>query len=173
MAIGSVWIFHGLYSKILAGIPRHRLIVDRILGEGIGDRATLVIGTLEMLLGLWVFSGLRRVSCATVQTLAIVSMNTLEILLARELLISAAGMVLLNLTFLGTVWFWQWRITPGNLSRKPTRLAQTASCKKNGERRPNEAEPPVHDGFQALCSPEMRLVHKPLAVKADRPEARK
>jgi cbb3-type cytochrome oxidase subunit 3 len=33
-------------------------------------------------------------------------MNTLEILLARDLLISAPGMVALNLCFLGVVWYW-------------------------------------------------------------------
>jgi hypothetical protein len=25
IVIGGVWVFHGLYSKILSGIPRHRL----------------------------------------------------------------------------------------------------------------------------------------------------
>ncbi len=32
IVIGSVWLFHGLYSKILNGIRRHRLIVGKILG---------------------------------------------------------------------------------------------------------------------------------------------
>ena len=104
--IGSVWVFHGLYSKVSNGIPRHRQIVGRILGEGIADRATLVIGILEISLGLWIFSGLGRRTCALVQTLALVSMNLLEILLARELLISAAGMVALNLGFISLIWYW-------------------------------------------------------------------
>lgn len=104
--IGSVWVFHGLYSKILDGVPRHRLIVGRILGEGIADRATLVIGALEILLGLWAFSGCYRRMCALVQTLAIASMNTLEIYLAPDLLISALGMVALNLAFLSLIWYW-------------------------------------------------------------------
>lgn len=104
--IGSVWVFHGLYSKILDGVPRHRLIVERILGEGIAGPATLAIGTLEILLGLWVFSGRNRRMCALVQTVALVSMNTLEIYLARDLLISALGMVALNLAFVSLIWFW-------------------------------------------------------------------
>ncbi len=104
--IGSVWIFHGLYNKLLHGIPRHRLIVGRILGEKIAVTATKTIGVLEILLGLWVFSGFAPLFCAAVQTLALVSMNTLEIVLARELLISAIGMVLLNMVFLVLVWSW-------------------------------------------------------------------
>ncbi len=105
-ALGSVWIFHGLYSKILDQIPRHRGIVGRILGEGIARPATLVVGLLEVLLGFWIFSGRKRRACALVQTLAIAGMNTLEIALARDLLISAPGMVALNLGFLALVWYW-------------------------------------------------------------------
>ncbi|MES2476259.1 MAG: DoxX-like family protein [Verrucomicrobiota bacterium] len=104
--IGSVWVFHGLYSKISNGIPRHRQIVERILGEGIAESATLAIGLLEIGLGLWIFSGFQRRTCALMQTLALVSMNFLEILLAKDLLISASGMVALNLGFIALIWYW-------------------------------------------------------------------
>ena len=106
IGIGMVWVFHGLYSKILNGVPRHRLIVGRVLGERIARPGTKAIGCLEILLGLWVFSGIARVDCAATQTLAIVGMNTLEIILARDLLISATGMVMLNLGFLVLIWHW-------------------------------------------------------------------
>jgi hypothetical protein len=104
--IGSVWLFHGFYSKIWDGIPRHRLIVGRILGTEIADVAILIIGGLEIGLGLWVFSRYHRRGCAWVQTLALVSMNTLEIILAKDLLISALGMVALNLCFIAIIWYW-------------------------------------------------------------------
>ena len=106
VAIGSVWVFHGLYSKILHGVPRHRLIVGRVLGEGIAGPATMAIGMLEVLLGVWAFSGRNRRACAQAQTLVIAGMNALEIFLAKDLLISAPGMVALNLVFLSLVWFW-------------------------------------------------------------------
>ena len=104
--IAAIWIFHGGYSKILNGIPRHRLIIEKVLGSAIRDRATFAIGTLELLLGLWDLSGWQPIACAGVQTLAILGMNTLEIALARTLLVSAPGMVLLNLVFLALVWHW-------------------------------------------------------------------
>jgi uncharacterized membrane protein YphA (DoxX/SURF4 family) len=107
--IAGIWIFHGLYSKILDGIPRHRLIVAEILGETIADVAVIGIGVLEILLGCWVLTGLLRRLNATIQTLALVSMNTLEILFARQFLISAGGMVFLNLCFLTLVWWWATR----------------------------------------------------------------
>lgn len=106
IVIGSVWVFHGLYSKILNGIPRHRLIVGKILGTANAGIATKAIGLLEVLLGLWAFTGWHPVGCALVQTVAIVAMNALEIFLAGELLISAVGMVILNLGFLSLVWHW-------------------------------------------------------------------
>ena len=106
IVIGSVWVFHGLYSKILNGIPRHRLIVAKILGAANAGIFTKVIGLLEVLLGLWAFTGWQPVGCAVVQTAAIVGMNALEICLAGELLISAVGMVILNLGFLTLVWNW-------------------------------------------------------------------
>jgi len=106
IVIGSVWVFHGLYSKILNGIPRHRLIVGKILGTTIAPIATRGIGVLEVMLGLWVFTGWQPVGCAVVQTAAILAMNSLEIILARELLISAVGMVILNLGFLALIWHW-------------------------------------------------------------------
>jgi len=106
IVIGSVWVFHGLYSKIFNGIPRHRLIVGKILGAENAGIATKAIGLLELLLGIWAFTGWQPVGCAVVQTAAIVAMNSSEIFLARALLISAAGMVILNLVFLSLVWHW-------------------------------------------------------------------
>lgn len=106
LAIAAVWVFHGLYSKLLGGIPRHRAIVGRVLGEEWASAATIAVGVMEISIGLWVLSGWRRRECALVQTVALIAMNTLEIALARDLLISAPGMVALNAAFLAVVWFW-------------------------------------------------------------------
>ncbi|HEV7401507.1 MAG TPA: DoxX-like family protein [Chthoniobacteraceae bacterium] len=111
--IGAVWVFHGLYGKILDRIPRHRLIVARILGERHAGRLTKVIGVGEVLLGLWVFAGVAPVVCAAVQTLGLVAMNTLEIWRARDLLISAWGMVALNLGLIILIWTWALSVAHG------------------------------------------------------------
>lgn len=104
--ISAVWIFHGLYSKLLNGIPRHRMIIRRILGERVSGIAVIAIGIFEIALGVWAFTGWERIACAVIQTLVIAVMNALEILLARELLISAIGMLVLNAGFLAVVWWW-------------------------------------------------------------------
>ena len=114
--IAGVWIFHGLDSTILNGLPRQKMIGGDSLGESFADAAVIMIGVLEILLGCWVLSGLYRRLNAAVQTLALVSMNTLEILLAREFLISAGGMVFLNLCFITLIWWWA---TRGNQPIQP------------------------------------------------------
>lgn len=103
--IGGVWIFHGLYSKLLDGIPRHREIVGRVLGDDISGRLTPVIGVVEIVLGIWVLTARWPRACALVQTAALVAMNALEIVFARELLISPAGMVAANLLLIASAWW--------------------------------------------------------------------
>lgn len=125
LLIAGVWIFHGLFSKILGGIPRHELIVARILGDSIASSATPLIGFGEIVLGCWVLSGYRRRLNASFQTLALVSMNSLEIILAPDLLISPVGMVLLNLCFIALIWWWA---TSGK-SPQPANLDGSARAK--------------------------------------------
>jgi hypothetical protein len=104
--IGGVWLFHGCYSKLWNGIPRHRQIVGRILGDRHARALTVVIGLMEAFLGVWVISGRARVLCAVIQTTALVAMNSIEIWLARDLLISPAGMAALNALFIALIWVW-------------------------------------------------------------------
>ncbi len=116
--IGSVWVFHGLYSKLLEGIPRHRAIVGRVLGEEWAGPITMAVGTLEVLLGLWAYSRRNRRVCASVQTIGIAAMNSVEIARARDLLLSAPGMVALNAIFLSLVWIWA--LAPDDSATKPS-----------------------------------------------------
>ncbi len=81
------------------------MIVARILGEDLAAVATIAVGLGEILLGLWVFTARLPRTCAAVQTLAIIAMNALEISRAPDLLISAPGMVALNVLFLCLGWF--------------------------------------------------------------------
>ena len=105
LGVGAVWIFHGLYSKILRGVPRHRSIVARVVGDDLATPATTAVGVLEILLGLWVWSGRKKRACAFTQTMALGSMNALEISKAKDLLISAPGMLALNSALLFLAWF--------------------------------------------------------------------
>ncbi len=102
--IGGVWVFHGLYSKLLSGIPRHREIVARVVGDELATPVTKLVGIGEVFLGLWTWSGRARKACAATQTAALASMNALEVRRAKDLLISPRGMLLLNVLLIATTW---------------------------------------------------------------------
>ena len=106
VCIGAVWVFHGLYSKLLNGVPRHREIVARVVGEELATPLTKLVGVGEVFLGVWTWSGRAPKACAATQTAALASMNTLEIARADDLLISARGMLLLNALLIATTWCW-------------------------------------------------------------------
>ena len=106
--VGAVWVFHGFYSKLLGAIPRHREIVARVVGEKLATPVTKLVGAGEVLLGLWTWSGRARKACATTQTAALATMNALEVARAKDLLISASGMLILNGLLLAVTWHWAW-----------------------------------------------------------------
>jgi hypothetical protein len=84
----SVWLVFGALFKVLNLVPRHRMIVATVLGEAMAGPITLGIGAAEATMGLWILSGIYPRLCAATQTIAIVSMNALELSLAKDLLLA-------------------------------------------------------------------------------------
>ncbi len=101
----AVWFVFGLVFKISGVVPRHRLIVASVLGETAAGPVTVLIGGAEVTMGLWILSGIRPRACAAAQTIAIVTMNALELWLARDLLLAPIPMVCANVVFLALVWY--------------------------------------------------------------------
>jgi uncharacterized membrane protein YphA (DoxX/SURF4 family) len=100
-----VWFVFGSIFKVVGAVPRHREIVAEILGDDIAPLITLLIGLAETALGLWFLVGFLPRTCAIFQIVAIVSMNTLELMYARPLLLAPVPMVILNAIFLALVWY--------------------------------------------------------------------
>jgi hypothetical protein len=101
----AVWFLFGTIFKILGVIPRHREIVAEIVGRSSASSVTVAIGLLETALGFWALSGFRPRSCAIIQTIAIASMNAMELTYARSLLLAPIPMVIANVSFLTFVWY--------------------------------------------------------------------
>lgn len=101
----AVWFTFGVVFKIFGVVPRHRLIVASILGEDIARPATMLIGVGEAVIGIWILSGFRPRTSAAVQTVALASMNTLELYYACHHLLAPILMVCANFVFLGVVWY--------------------------------------------------------------------
>ncbi len=116
LLIAAVWIGFGLGAKVLGLAPRHEAIVGRILGEAHAGPLTVAIGVGEVLLGLWVASGVRRRLCAVVQMALVAGMNLVEIALAPDLLLWGPWNGLFAAALVALIWANEWvlgRPSPG------------------------------------------------------------
>jgi hypothetical protein len=103
-AVALVWLGFGAL-KALGALPRHRRIVARVVGEPRASAVFYAVAAGEIALGLWSLSGRHLVPCAALQSIAIASMNALELRLARDLLLSPRAMVCANAVLLSAGWY--------------------------------------------------------------------
>lgn len=86
-SIAAVWFVNGLFCKVLNLVPRHQQIVSEILGTEHATLFTKLIGFSEILMALWIVSGIKSRLNVWVQISIIVAMNTLEYKLVPDLLL--------------------------------------------------------------------------------------
>ena len=98
-----VWTVNGLLCKVLDLVPRHRLIVGRILGEDHALALTRAIGTSEILMAVWILSQWRWRWSGTAQIVVVVTMNVIEFWLAPDLLLFGHWNALVALTYVSVV----------------------------------------------------------------------
>ena len=105
-AIAAVWLYEGLWCKVLGRRPSQERIVEAVpfLGPGIGPVFLKALGVVEVLLGLWVLSGWEPVWAAMVQTVLLVGMNANGLLFARKLIHDPAEMVVKNAALIVLMW---------------------------------------------------------------------
>ncbi len=104
----AVWIGNGLCCKILDLVHRHELIVARILGPEHSRTITILIGTSEVAMAIWILSGIRRRMNAVAQILVIATMNTLEFFLASDLLLWGNYNAVFALMFIIAIYIIEW-----------------------------------------------------------------
>jgi hypothetical protein len=85
--IAAVWIANGLFCKLLNLVPRHQEIVARIIGSAHAGILTRLIGMAEIAMAVWILSGFRTKLNAITQAVIIATMNSLEFMLAPDLLL--------------------------------------------------------------------------------------
>lgn len=103
--IAAVWLANGLFCKVLNLVPRHREIVARILGDEYASTLTPLIGVAEVLMVIWILSGVKSGWNALAQILIIAMMNLLEFLLAPDLLLWGKANAVFALMFIGLVYY--------------------------------------------------------------------
>lgn len=85
--IAFVWLANGLYCKLLNAVPRHQQIVAEILGTQQAPLFTQLIGAAEIIIAIWIISGIKSRLCAALQISVVAVMNLLEFLLVPQLLL--------------------------------------------------------------------------------------
>ena len=108
--IGIVWLINGLFCKVLNRVPRHRLIVARILGDEYSKPTTIFIGLAEVVMTVWIISGFKQRLNAIVQMIVIATMNFLEYILAPDLLLWGKFNALFAFLFIAIIWINEFKL---------------------------------------------------------------
>jgi len=82
----AIWLVNG-FCKVLDLVPRHRVIVTRILGENNATFLTRSIGAAEIVMAIWILSGVQSRINAITQIGVVAAMNVIEVFLAPDLLL--------------------------------------------------------------------------------------
>jgi hypothetical protein len=103
--IAAVWFANGFFCKVLNLVPRHKQIVERILGSNASSLFTKVIGVAEIVIAIWIVSGIKSKINALTQVMIIAVMNTLEFFLAPDLLLWGKFNALFAFIFILVIYF--------------------------------------------------------------------
>lgn len=105
-AVAAVWLYEGLWCKLLGGDPNQLAVVQAVprLGPAVGAVFLKALGVVEVAMAAWALSGLAPVYCAIAQTALLVALNANGILWSRHLIHDPAGMVVKNAAFLVLAW---------------------------------------------------------------------
>ena len=105
-AVAAVWLYEGLWCKLLGREPHQLQVVEAVpgLGPRIGRAFLKALGAVEVAVALWAFSGVAPLACAVAQTALLVALNANGILWARQLIHDPGGMLVKNFAFLVLAW---------------------------------------------------------------------
>jgi hypothetical protein len=105
-AVAAVWLYEGLWCKLLRGQPHEFQVVAALPRFGPAGGAVFLraLGVAEVALALWTLSAAAPLECAVAQTLLLVALNGGGLLWARHIIHDPAGMAVKNFAFLVLVW---------------------------------------------------------------------
>ena len=106
VAVAAVWLYEGLWCKLLGGDPNQLRVVEAVprFGPRVGAMFLKTLGTVEVAMGLWALSGIAPLACAVAQTVLLVALNANGLIWSRHLIHDPAGMVVKNFAFLVLAW---------------------------------------------------------------------
>lgn len=106
IAVAAVWLYEGLWCKLLGGDPNQLAVVKAVprLGPVVGAVFLRALGVIEVAMGVWALSGFEPRTCALAQTVLLAGLNLNGIVWSRRLIHDPAGMVVKNFAFLVLAW---------------------------------------------------------------------
>jgi hypothetical protein len=106
IAVAAVWLYEGLWCKLLRGEPREFEVVKAVprYGPRFGVPFLMSLGTVEVSLAVWVLWGAAPLLCAIGQTVLLVSLNVNGLIWARDVIHDPRGMLVKNFAFLVLAW---------------------------------------------------------------------
>ncbi len=110
--IAAVWLANGLFCKVLNLVPRHQEIVATILGQEHARLLTIAIGISEVLMAIWILSGIKSRLNALFQIAVIAVMNTLEFILVPGLLLWGRFNALFALLLILVIYYHEFHLKP-------------------------------------------------------------
>jgi uncharacterized membrane protein YphA (DoxX/SURF4 family) len=99
LLIAMVWLVNGLFCKILNLVPRHQQIVGRILGGNHAFLFTKIIGVAEIIMTIWIITGIKSRFCTILQIIIVLTMNSIELVLVPDLLLFGRWNMLVAICF--------------------------------------------------------------------------
>ncbi len=105
-AVAAVWLYEGLWCKLLGGEPNQLRVVKQVpvWGPRYGALFLRALGLVECSLAIWVLIGVAPVGAAIAQTALLVCLNGNGLYWSRKVIHDPAGMVVKNAAFLVLVW---------------------------------------------------------------------
>ncbi len=103
--ISAVWLINGLFCKLLSYVPRHQEIVSEILGISYAPILTKIIGILEILMAVWVFSKIKSRLNTWLQITIILTMNIIEFTLVPEMLLWGRLNIVFAIAFVFLIYY--------------------------------------------------------------------
>jgi uncharacterized membrane protein YphA (DoxX/SURF4 family) len=105
-AIALVWLYEGLWCKVLGRMPSQERVVEAVpfLGSTSARQFLRALGLVECGLAIWVLSGWEPVWAAAAQTALLLTMNVNGLIFARQFIHDPGGMIVKNTAFVVLMW---------------------------------------------------------------------
>ena len=104
-SIAATWLINGLFCKVLNLVPRHEQIVAEILGAAHSRSLTIAIGCAEIIMAAWIISRIKTTANAIAQVIIIATMNTIEFIMAPDLLLWGRWNAIFALLLIAVIFF--------------------------------------------------------------------